>query len=473
MESVAEEDHAVVIGGSMAGLLAARALADRFKRVTVVERDQAPARQPAFRRGVPHSRHVHIFWHRGLRALETLLPGACAELLESGARILDAPADVAWHGPFGRFPRIRAARFLSSSRELIDAVVRRRVAAHPGVRLWYGREVVGLHAEHDGRSVRGVEVRNRGAGGGHAGEPLEAGFVIDATGRGSRASEWLRGAGCAVPGKIRYESHFGYASRYYSPPEDIESEWNGLYIQASSQDPHAGAIMPIDGGRWIATLGGVANHAPPSDEDSFLEFARNLGSPAMYEALVCATPLSTPVGFRNMANERYDYSRRARWPAGFAVVGDALCCFNPVYGQGLTTAALSAVELSRVVRAGGPRERRRLSRAIQRAVAAPTAVPWLIATGEDLRYPTTEGPRARFDTKMRQRYVAHVAAAATVDPVVTRAYFRVLAMEERPGALLSPRLLRRVLLPGQQAVERTSSADRDDFCAVAHNRDGA
>ncbi|MFJ6792694.1 FAD-dependent oxidoreductase [Streptomyces sp. NPDC091268] len=431
-------DHAVVLGAGLAGLLAARVLSRKFARVTVLERDELSDAAPAFRPGVPQSRHVHVLWSRGLEVMEDLLPGVTDALLAGGASLLESPRDLLWLSPADWFGPVPGTRVLVGSRESIDWTVRREVLRDARIRIRSGCPAVGLVAGPDGRSVTGVRPRE--------GEPLGAALVVDATGRTSKAPAWLAELGHPAPRTTRYDSHLAYSSRSFDLPPDPDRRWRAMYVQGRPDSPRGGVLVPLDGnGRWLATLIGNGEHAPPTKDEEFLDFARSLRSPALYDALRDAKPLSAPVGFRGTANEWRHYERLERWPAGFVVLGDAACRFNPVYGHGMTVAALAAAALGAEIAALAVRDVPAAARRIQRRTAAAAAAAWQIATSEDLRYPGTEGPPADRVTRLLQGYMSRVMAGANSDPALSGRFFGVLSLTAPPTTLLGPGTLLRVL----------------------------
>ncbi|MFB0627516.1 FAD-dependent oxidoreductase [Streptomyces sp. AB3(2024)] len=430
-------DHAVVLGAGLAGLLTARVLAERFARVTVVERDELPRGGPEFRPGVPQSRHAHVLWARGLEAMERLLPGITGELTAGGAVLLDSPRDFLWLSPADWFGPLPGTRVLLASRELTEWTLRRAVLRDPRIEVRTGRLATGLVAGPDGRSVAGVTLREDG--------PVPAGLVVDATGRTSKTPAWLAALGLPAPAVTRYDSHLGYSSRTYRIPPDPERRWRGMYVQGRPDSPRGGVLVPVDGDRWLVTLIGNGEHAPPTKDPGFLEFARGLRSPALYDAVREAEPLSEPVGFRGTANEWRHYERLERLPDGLLVAGDAGCRFNPVYGHGMTVAALGA-EALREALAGLTADRiPAASRELQRRTATAASVAWQIATSEDLRYPGTEGPPPDRATRILQHYMSRVMVGANTDPELSAPFFGVLSLTEPPTTLLSPWTVLRVL----------------------------
>lgn len=436
---VAEEtDSAVVVGAGLSGLLAAHVLARRFAHVTVVERDTFAGAAPAFRGGVPQSRHVHILWSRGLAALDELVPGVAAELEAAGGLVIDAPGQMRWLSPAQWFAAVPGTNYLSVSRELLESTLRHRIVDGSAVSLLARHEVTGLVPGRDAASVGGVQLRERGGGGRES--TLRAGLVVVATGRGSRAAQWLLRLGYPPPAMERIDAHLGYASRYYRPRAAAD-RWKAMYLQGNADMPRGGVIVPIDGGRWLVTLIGQGEaHQPPVEEQAWLAFASSLRSGELSQALTEAEPLSDAVAFRATANEWTHFERARRWPRGLLVVGDALCRFNPVYGHGMTVAAMQAQAIAGELAVRGPAEATARARQTQKAVAKCVRAAWAIATGEDCRYPGTDGAQPGRLGRMQQDYMARVLAVANTDPVVTEAFFAVLSLNRRPESLLAPRI---------------------------------
>ncbi|MFI7600163.1 NAD(P)/FAD-dependent oxidoreductase [Actinoplanes sp. NPDC049681] len=432
--------HAVVIGGSLAGLCAARVLADHVESVTVVDRDDFPA-GPAVRKGLPQAHHLHVLIPAGQSALDLLFPGVIAGLHEYGAVPVAAPTEVLYLSPTGwrdRFPATH--RLVGASRELIDWALRRRLVQDGRVRFRTGHEVVGLVPARGAQAVGGVLLRGRSPG--SAPEELAADLVVDASGRASHATEWLDQLGYGRPEESRVESGLAYASRRYSLPEGATGGWKNILLMPKAPEVRRGGVLfPIENGRWMVTLGGLGGDVPPTDEQGFLEFARGLRSTVLYEAIRNGTPDSPVHGYRRTANHRRHYEAMPRWPDGFLVTGDAACTFNPVYGQGMTVAAQAAVLLDRHLRAHPGT----FGRAAQAAVARCSEAPWRIATGADLRFPTTVGPRLGRAAQLANRYLDRTSDVANRDGYVARALADVLYLVAPPAALFRPGVALRVL----------------------------
>ncbi|MEU3895223.1 FAD-dependent monooxygenase [Streptomyces sp. NPDC045251] len=430
-------DDAVVVGAGIAGLLAAKALAGHYRRVTLVDRDRLPER-PVVRSGAPQGAHGHMLLGRGLTALESLLPGIRANLVAGGAEPVDLPGDAIWLSSAGLWRRFRPGMpTVSLSRDLVERTLRRRVLDDPRIECRSGTEGIGLATSQDGRTVTGLRIRRRGEGGSE--HTLPASLVIDAGGRGSHCCEWLAEAGYPAPEETSVECSVGYASRFFARPSN-DRDWRLMLLQAQPpRHTRSGMIFPVDGDRWLVSLVGRHEDHPPNDADGFLEFAAGLRSPVLYEALRSAEPLSGVRGFKVPRSYRRRFDRMERWPDNFAVIGDAACALNPVYAQGMTVAAISALELRAELRR--PMEPGRTKRLRDRMVRA-SADAWLFTSGEDLRYVAgREGTRPPLRSRVTHSYLERVMRAARHDPVVNRAVLQVMNMEKPPNSLLRPHVM--------------------------------
>jgi 2-polyprenyl-6-methoxyphenol hydroxylase-like FAD-dependent oxidoreductase len=445
-------DHAVVVGAGLAGLVAARVLADYFARVTVIDRDHLPAR-PAPRAGVPQSRHIHILLARGMALLDQLFPGLEGELVAAGAVPIDFPGDALWLSPAGWSQRFRPGlRLVSCTRPLLEWTVRRRLAAATTVSFLEGREATGLTADDDKTAVTGVRLRARPhpPAAAAADRILPAALVIDASGRNSPTPEWLGELGYPAPPETTINPFLGYATRAYARPQDATGDWRLLYVQANPpQMGRMGLLLPVEGDRWMVGLAGAGRDYPPTDEAGFLQFAASLRSPIIHDAIRHARPLSAIHGYRQTDNRWRHYEQAQRWPERLIVLGDAACTFNPIYGQGLTMAALAGVTLNQCLQAHRhsqpPGDLAGLARRTHRALAHTAAAVWLLATGEDLRYPTTEGARPTLRTRLMHRYLNRLGPVATANRTVNAAFLEVANLVQPPTALFRPSVLLAVL----------------------------
>jgi 2-polyprenyl-6-methoxyphenol hydroxylase-like FAD-dependent oxidoreductase len=431
-------DHAVVLGASMAGLLAARVLADSYGQVTVLDRDQLP-HTGTNRRGVPHGRHLHALLARGQQALEELFAGLTAELVADGVPVGDVLANGRWYLNGHRLRQVPTGLVaLCASRPFLEGHVRARVRALPSLRLLDHCQVVGLASTPDGRRVTGVRVLRPVDSG--AEEVLGADLVVDATGRGSRTPLWLEALGYGRPPSEQVRIGLGYATRTYRLPPDALGGDLGLLHAPTPEHPRGAAFLRLEGDRWMVTLVGILGDHPPTDPDGFLAFARSLRFPDIYDAIRDGQPLDDPVGFRFPASVRHRYERLGRFPDGLLVVGDAVCSFNPIYGQGMSVAALEALALRRHLERGTAPQPRRFFGDLARVVD----VPWDIAVGADLVFPGVQGRRTA-RVRLVNAYLARLHAAAAHDARLASAFMRVAGLVAPPQSLLRPAIAGRVL----------------------------
>ncbi|WP_107503114.1 FAD-dependent monooxygenase [Streptomyces geranii] len=429
---------AVVLGGSLAGLLAARALVEFADRVTVVERDVLPD-GPEPRRNLPQARHVHMLWSGGARAVEELVPGAGELLLDAGAHRLAVTTDMVALAPQGWFRRWQESHHvLLSGRDLLDATLRAQILDDDRIKLVEHAEVLGLKGTDE--AVTGVRLRSRDG----SSRTLHADLVVDATGRASRAPHWLRELGLPEPARRVVDSGLVYASRMYRAPEPARHGFPVVNVQADPRaggPGRAGVLMPIEDGCWLVSLSGTRGGEPPSDSGEFTRFAREkLRHPVIADLLAGAEPLTEVSVTRTTSNRRHYYERMPVWPENFTVLGDALAAYNPIYGHGMSVAAQSAVALRDVIRRqgwGSPG----LSRRVQKAVAGPVAAAWDLATSQDIFYPgaTEQGPTVR--DRLLAAYVGRLMRTATGNGRIARRVTDVTSLERGSEVLLAPSVL--------------------------------
>jgi 2-polyprenyl-6-methoxyphenol hydroxylase-like FAD-dependent oxidoreductase len=448
------EDHAVVLGGSIAGLLAARVLAAAYEQITVVDRDDlVPGGQP--RRGAPQGRHIHGLLARGQQVLDQLFPGLTAELEADGAPTGDILGDARLLFGGHRLARTDAGLvLLSVSRPLLEDRLRARVRALPGVRFAPPSDAVGLRCSPDGRRITGARLLRRADA--SAEELIDAGLVVDATGRGSRAPAWLQALGFGQPEVDRVRVDVGYVTRRYRlAPDSLDGDLACLHGPTPDR-PRGGALARLEGDVWMLTLFGLLGDHPPKDRDGFDAFARSLRFPDLHDAVGAAEPIDDPAAYRFQANIRRRYERMRKFPQGFLVMGDAICSFNPIYGQGITVAALQALALRDHLQPGiAPRSPRVLG-----ALARTIDGPWEMTIGADLAVPGVDGRRTP-RRRIAGAYVTRLQAAAAHDPALARAFMRVTGLVDRPEAIMRPAIALRVLRPRVNASgspERRSDA---------------
>lgn len=450
MSTTNETGQAIVLGGSIGGLLAARVLSESYAKVTVFDRDELPA-AAADRKGAPQGEHAHGLLARGRQILEELFPGLTADLAAQGAVPVDVQRDCLWVNDGHRIPRVASGLDgLCVSRLALEAYVRDRVRALPNVEVRDRCEALGLIADADGGTVTGARILPHDG----AAERHHADLVVDATGRGNRGPTWLAELGYQPPVEDRVDPRTVYVSRDYRRTPG-QSDFAAFISSPSPAAPYGGVAIAAEGDRWMVTLLGVGpDQAPPTDAEGFLAFAGRLPAPELHALLSRAEPLGPPKRMRLPTSVRRRYERLTRLPAGFLAVADAVCSFNPAYGQGMTVAAAEAMVLRDCLRQG----RQDLPRRFFAAAAKVVDVPWDMAVGGDLRHPAVVGPRSR-RTRFLNGYVARLHAAAPRHPVVGRRFLSVANLMTPPPGLFAPGIVARVLWSGRRPAPPVSGPE--------------
>lgn len=428
-----QQSCAVVLGGSMAGLLAARVLSQHFDQVIIVERDRLPTAAHD-RKGTPQGQHLHGLLARGYRIMNELFPGFRQDLLAAGALIGDISADVRVYQ--GRYaPQIETGiEAVFASRATLESVLRQRVLALPQVTLRQNWAVEALTTTADRQRVTGVIVHDRQH---DQRTTLTADLVVDATGRGSATPKWLAELGYQTPTESVVEVGVGYATRLYRRTLS-DAEAQALLVMPSAECATRGAgIFPIEGQRWVVTLSGRLGDHPPTDELGFLDYAHSLPTAAVHRLITAAEALGPIVPYKYPASRWRHYEQLTRFPQGLLVMGDAVASFNPIYGQGITVCALEAVALEQWLRTATRAGKELDALHFFQQIAAVIKVPWLFATGADTA--TTSRP------SLVSRYFALVNQAAQHDRAVKLAFIQVTQLLAPPASLFHPRILARVL----------------------------
>lgn len=452
--------HAVVIGASIAGLLAARVLSSHFKRVTIIERDVLAERAEA-RRGVPQGRHVHVLLIRGQQILSELFPDLVPTLVARGAVPISPGRDLRWHH-FGCWKKHFASELtgLSASRPHLEFGIRERVRALPNVAIIDGTVVTRYVTDWEGARLTGLCIRGRDSA--MPEDSVAADLVVDASGRGSRTPQRLEELGYRRPREQLVKVDYAYASRVYERPVR-GPDWKSLYVVDRPPAKRGGLILPIEGNRWMVTLIGCHGEHPPTDEAGFLEFARGLAVPDLHAALTAARPASDIVPHGFPGGQRRYYERLQRYPIGLVVLGDALCSFNPVYGQGMTVSAIEAKMLEECLqdlRARGTPNLEALTFNFRERVARVVDHPWQLATGEDLRFQETSGSRS-VKLRFMHWYLKKLHEAAGHSEVVSKRFHQVSHMLAPRSTLFGFDVLKELMRvagrTGQPYAERSST----------------
>jgi flavin-dependent dehydrogenase len=444
--------HAIVIGGSMAGLLTSRILLNHFERVTLIERDVYPEK-PDYRPGVAQARQLHQLMVRANIILESLFPGIEQELLNLGAEQIDWPKDVLIVYGSQTVPRFSFnLRTLFLGRPLLDWTIKSRLKAFKGFHFIEGHEVTDLLYDTEQKSVTGVLLgrsNNTKNDNNSSINSLVAELVVDTTGRATRTHKWLASCGYTSPQKTVVDASIGYASRLYEPAAGFIADWKAIQMWPRPPYLRGGGIYPVGNNLWHVGLIGINGDYPLTDEAGFLEFSKTLPGLQIYEAIKLAKPVSEIYSYRQTQNRLYHYEKLSQMPESFIALGDAVCAFNPVYGQGITVAALSAVILDELLQEEKYKKGKLTGFSIQfqKKLAKELVHPWLLATLEDFNWSKTKGikPQPWFAYKLIQKYTNKLLQQAAREPDICQLFGEVMHMLKPTYLLFSPQIFWRVL----------------------------
>ena len=462
-------ERAVVLGASMGGLLAARVLADHFETVTVVERDVLPD-DPANRRGVPQGRHVHALLPRGAQILDEFFPGILNELVADGAPVWDDGELSKFYLSYSGHEVVRSGKFVDydkalamymSSRPFLECHVRRRLQAIENVAILGGKDVAELTATADRKRVTGVRLVDRDGG---QEQELAADLVMDAMGRAAHTPAFLESLGYGRPVEDHIVMHTTYVSQLLRIPPGTLKEMLALISPAPGR-PTGMFLTGYENDTWIFTVFGMVGHEPPRDLAGMLSFAEEYTPAHLLAAVRAGEPIAPVVQHRMPSSQWRRYDKMRRFPDGLLVCGDAICSFNPIYGQGMSVAALDAVALRDCLHRGLTDLPRRYFRVAAKAIG----VAWQIGAGSDLAFPEVEGRRTP-TMRVTSRLVDWVLAAAESDAAITGQFFKVTGLVDPPARLLSPLFLYRVATVNLRRRQRNSQPRQAEVAGRADDR---
>lgn len=464
-EQKSKGKHALVLGGSIGGMCAAQVLSRHFDHVTVVDKDAFP-QGADHRPGVPQSQHPHAMLHGGRLALDRLFPGFEETLAARGGLALEPGRDMAVLQPWGWVKAAEDTPFnvLFSSRILIESVIRDIARKTNNLTFLEETEVLALLG--DKNRVHGARVRMADG----TESEISADLTIDATGRMSKADEWFEGLGLTTPQRTVIDAQAGYSTRWYQAPPRAERPadwwWQGAWLEPGlsevkrPEEARMAVVFPIEGDRWIVSIAAWGGDDLPTTGEEFEEATQYLRSPLVKDAISVAEPISKVYRRRGMQNIWRHYERWADQPAGFVATADAACGFNPIYGQGMTSAAYCAEVLERQLKKHDPLSAS-FPHKTQKALAAHFRVPWLLATSRDMDksgadfVKATEAKKGPIATALRnvgQAYARWAFVAAPRDAVVRNTFLEVMNLVRNPLTLfLDPRIVVRVVIANVKA----------------------
>ncbi|WP_395839634.1 FAD-dependent oxidoreductase [Archangium violaceum] len=427
--------QALIIGGSIAGLLSARVLSEHFEKVIILEREPIPE-GPEARKSTPQGRHIHALLEAGLKTLDGMFPGMVQEMVREGADLIDMARDAAWLQSGSWKARYEGGpQSILVSRPYLEWKVRGRVTALPNVEVRQGYGVEELLTDASRTRVTGVRVK-----GPQGEQTLEGELVVDASGRGSRAPHWLEQLGYGRPEEEQVGIDLGYTSRFYERPAGFDDFKIMVVNGRAPESRRSGFISNVEGGRWIVSLNGYFGDHAPTDDEGFLEFARKLPAPHLYEYIRNAKPLTQPVTHKIPSSRWLHFETMARFPEGFVLLGDAVCALNPVFGQGMTVISMGAKILGEsIARArtspGGLHQG--LSRSFHQELGKLIGAAWFLTTTMDLAHPEARGKRPA-GLKALLWTIQNMIDLTSVDAKSCHQFYEVLHMRKGAEGLLQP-----------------------------------
>jgi 2-polyprenyl-6-methoxyphenol hydroxylase-like FAD-dependent oxidoreductase len=435
--------QAVVIGAGMGGLTVARVLADHFEQVIVLERDALPA-AATHRAGTPQGRHVHALLGGGQRALGALFADIEQDLVQAGAVPYRAGLDLRLERPgYDPFPQ-RDLGWIAyaMSRPLLEWLVRRRVERYANVTLRPQCRVQELVATPDGARVTAV----RYATGKGRLETLSADLVVDASGRGTLTLALLASLGRPLPEEVVIGVDIHYATAVFEIPKHAPSDWKGVMtFPLAPQSSRWALLLPQEGNRWILSTGGMRADTPPGDWAGLLEYVRGLRTPTIYEAIKHAQRVGGLVRFAFPTSVWRRFDRLTAFPRGLLPVADAICRFNPTYGQGMSVAVQEACVLRRLIEthAAARDPLAGLAPAFFAEARALIEAPWA-AANLDFMYPETRGQRPP-DFESTLQFGRTLTRLAARDPTIHKLVIEVQHLMQPPSVYRDPELVQRVM----------------------------
>ncbi len=439
--------HAVVIGGSISGLLVARVLADQFESVTLIERGKEPT-APKVRKQVPQGYHAHLLLKSGELYLQDLFPDLVTEMKAEGSVTVDSSADLSWfHHGCWKIKYHSHLRVLTQSRPFLEWHIHRQVSDLDNVIFRYETRAKQFITTSDKTKIIGVELHNRHTN--KASENLDTDLLVDASGFGTQTPKLLQELGYTAPKETSVHIGLNYTSYVYECTTS-NHDWKSLIIYPRApQQNRGGCLLTIENNRYLLTLVSYLDDEKPRNYTEFLDFAKSLPHPEIYNFIKNLTPISDLSSYYIPKTVRRHYEKLDNFPDGLVVMGDANCRFDPIFGQGMSVAAKEAIDLGRMLAARAKRQSppnvNGLSKPFHQQVARIISTPWLLAITEAYRYPQIEGRRP-FGMKFLHAYTALIFALSSTDKQVHESFMNVLHLLKEPIALFKPSILWKVLL---------------------------
>lgn len=442
--------RAWVVGGSIAGLLAAGALAKHCKEVFIVDRDHTLGEQTP-RKGAPQGRHVHALLPRGVSAAESIFPGIFKEIIDAGANNGDLCGDAQWCPGGHRLRRSESnMRVIAGSRPFIESFFAKRVAALPNVHFITDTNVIDFTIDRG--HVSGVILRDRSNN-----ETFEkADIIVDAAGRGSQLPKWLTQHGIKPAPEESIDVKVGYATVRFKLSSAENVNLKALIIGASPAIPRGGIAQAVEHDVLQVSIAAYSETAP-TDLDGFIEYSKSLPQPDLYHWMQGAEALDEVKTQRIPTVYRRSYHKVRGLPKGLIAIGDSICAFNPVFAQGMSVAAVEAEILDQCLAAG----QENLSKRYFKAIRSVTRTTWQMGCTTDLSIPEVDG-NLSLGSRIIARWIRRVQVSGASDSYIAERFIRVAALLAPPTTLLSPAFALRVLFRN----EKNAKVEREPISVV-------
>jgi 2-polyprenyl-6-methoxyphenol hydroxylase-like FAD-dependent oxidoreductase len=428
-------ERAIVIGAGMAGLITARVLADGFEEVLIIDRDTLPD-SPAARSGVPQNRHLHAIHGSAQTILDQLFPSYSSMLESAGAVSIDVMKefDIYLAGDY-LAPGHSSGLIYCASRPLFEYVLRTRVENHSAIECWAGCHFLDYSFDNDGNCLNGIIIREEG----QSEQELLGDLVVDATGRMSRTAELLQKHDFPAPQVTKTEIDLSYSSTIVDRPS---SSCHAVWAPAEPPRTRGGGVLPIEDDQWQVMLHGIHGDAPPLKPDPYKQYAESLPISAV-STILDDRPLDEDSIYHYPfpTNRRIHYERLDEFPERLVVVGDAIASFNPIYGHGISIAALESLMLHEILREG---KLRKIGPRFFDQIQPLLDVAWLIAAGNNENHSMITSPKALWSEAMMW-YLIRVMKGAHTDGDLREILVRVLTLETPPMELMKPHTIWRTI----------------------------
>ncbi|MFK0570388.1 FAD-dependent monooxygenase [Endozoicomonas sp.] len=437
--------RAIVIGGSVAGLMAAKTLSPFFKEVIILEKDPLDS-DSGLHKGAGQGSHSHVLLPSGIELLEQLFGTPRFNLREYGIYPADAAEELKWF-QFGVWKK----RFHSGvdmgwcHRSQFEWQVRQTVISVSNIQLQTGSRVLGLVVSEDGRRIKGVHYQatlNKDAT-----QMLEADLIIDAAGRGTHTPKWLSEASIASVTEDEVRAQISYTTRKFQIPESLTDslDWKVLAIYPEPPNvKRGGMIYPLGNGEWMTTLVGFNGEVATLEMAGFMDYAQSLPQPDLYEVLKQGTPIGEPLNYRIPGSLWRRYDRIKQWPGNFLVVGDAVCSFNPIYGQGVTMALKDLQKLKVLLEQQETDFTPATMARLQKQIGQGKIIPWLMAASPDFMYPGTRGKKP-VGISMMNSYIKTIMKLAGKDQDIHQRFIETFTFLKSPMVLMTPGIISKVI----------------------------